>query len=79
MLGPVDKPENQALRDVGARELAVLLPLVAGMVWLGLYPKPVLDRMQPSARAYIERATAGLQAPKSPDFQAVVPHREARP
>jgi NADH-quinone oxidoreductase subunit M len=77
--GPVDKPENQALRDVGARELAVLLPLVAGMVWLGLYPKPVLDRMEPSARAYIERATAGQQAPKSPDLQAVVPHREARP
>ncbi len=51
---PLDKPENASLRDLTARELVVLLPLIAGIVWLGLYPRPVLDRMEPATRAYLE-------------------------
>ena len=31
------------MADFGARELAVQLPLVAGLVWLGLFPQAVLD------------------------------------
>jgi NADH:ubiquinone oxidoreductase subunit 4 (subunit M) len=38
----------------------VVLPLVAGMVWLGLYPKPVLDRMDAAAKRYVELAQPGL-------------------
>jgi NADH-quinone oxidoreductase subunit M len=52
----LDKPENARLRDLTPRELWVVLPLVAGMVWLGLYPKPVLDRMDSAARQYIQLA-----------------------
>jgi NADH-quinone oxidoreductase subunit M len=51
----LDKPENAHLTDLTPRELWVVLPLVAGMVWLGLYPKPVLDRMDQAARSYVER------------------------
>ncbi|HSE51938.1 MAG TPA: NADH-quinone oxidoreductase subunit M, partial [Gemmatimonadales bacterium] len=51
---PLDKPENATLRDLSARELVVLLPLVAGIVWLGLFPGPVLQRIEPAARRYIE-------------------------
>jgi NADH-quinone oxidoreductase subunit M len=50
----LDKPENELLPDLTRRELAVLLPLVAGMVWLGLYPKPVLERMEPATRHFLE-------------------------
>src|SRR5690348_14523631 len=45
LFNKLDKPENAGLKDLTARELWVVLPLVAGMIWLGLYPKPVLDRM----------------------------------
>jgi len=38
----------------------VLLPLVAGMVWLGLYPKPVLDRMDSAAKRYVQLAQPGF-------------------
>ncbi len=31
------------LKDLGKRELSLLLVLAAGLVWLGLYPQPVLD------------------------------------
>ncbi|MGO1283359.1 MAG: NADH-quinone oxidoreductase subunit M, partial [Psychrobacter sp.] len=31
------------LKDLGKRELSLLLILAAGLVWLGLYPQPFLD------------------------------------
>ncbi|HUF50294.1 MAG TPA: NADH-quinone oxidoreductase subunit M [Longimicrobiales bacterium] len=40
----LDNPANQRLPDLSRRELVVLAPLVAGMLWLGVYPKPVLER-----------------------------------
>ena len=42
----LDNPENQSLTDLTRRELAVMLPLLVGIVWLGLYPAPVLRRME---------------------------------
>ena len=47
-------PENEALTDLTRRELAVLLPLVVGIVWLGLFPGPVLRRMEPATRQFVE-------------------------
>jgi NADH-quinone oxidoreductase subunit M len=54
LYGPLVKAENRALTDLTPRELVVLVPLLAMIVWLGLFPGPVLRRMEPSARAYIE-------------------------
>ena len=50
----LDKPENESLTDLTPRELAVLAPLLAGIVWLGLYPAPVLRRMEPTSRQFVE-------------------------
>ena len=36
----LDNPENEKLTDLTPRELAVLGPLLLGIVWLGLYPAP---------------------------------------
>jgi NADH-quinone oxidoreductase subunit M len=55
----LDKPENEKLPDLTAREWAVLVPLLLGIVWMGLYPRPVLDRMEPAAKRYIELAAPG--------------------
>jgi NADH-quinone oxidoreductase subunit M len=51
---PLDKAENEKLLDLSPREIAVLVPLLAGIVWIGIYPKPLLDRMEPAARAFIQ-------------------------
>jgi NADH-quinone oxidoreductase subunit M len=53
----LDDPENERFGDLNARELAVILPLVIGIVWIGLYPAPILRRMEPATRQYLE-ATA---------------------
>jgi NADH-quinone oxidoreductase subunit M len=51
---PLDKRENETLLDLSPRELAVLIPLLAGIVWIGVYPKPILRRMEPAARQFIQ-------------------------
>jgi NADH-quinone oxidoreductase subunit M len=49
-----DKEENRNLQDLTGRELTVLLPLVAVMIWMGVYPKPFLDRTEASVEELIE-------------------------
>lgn len=34
---------KRPLKDLGKREISLLLTLAAGLVWLGLYPQPILD------------------------------------
>src|SRR5690625_1921725 len=46
IFNPLDKEENKGLRDLSRRELVVLAPLVAIMIWMGVYPKPFLERME---------------------------------
>jgi NADH-quinone oxidoreductase subunit M len=50
----LDNPENERLTDLDRRELAVLLPLLAAIVWLGLFPGPVLRRMEPATQRFVE-------------------------
>jgi NADH-quinone oxidoreductase subunit M len=50
----LDKSENEKLPDLSLRELAVLVPLLAGIFWIGIYPKPILERMEPAARHFID-------------------------
>ena len=48
MFGPVDTPENRGLIDLGWRERSVMLALILPMLWIGLYPHPVLRRIEPA-------------------------------
>jgi len=54
LYGPIAKPENEALTDLTRREYLVLAPLLVVILWLGLFPGPVLRRMQPSSERFIE-------------------------
>jgi len=51
---PLDKPENERLPDLSPREIAVLVPLVACIVWIGVYPAPILRRMEPAAKNLVQ-------------------------
>jgi len=51
---PLDKPENEQLRDLSPREIAVLVPLLACIVWIGVYPAPILRRMEPAAKNLVQ-------------------------
>ncbi len=53
-LGRRDNPKNEGLADMSRRELAVLLPLVVFMFWLGVRPGLVLDRVEASITRVLE-------------------------
>ncbi|MDH3729638.1 MAG: NADH-quinone oxidoreductase subunit M [Acidimicrobiia bacterium] len=53
--GPITHEENKLLADLAPREWAALLPMVALIIYLGVYPKPALDRIEPSVDALLER------------------------
>jgi NADH-quinone oxidoreductase subunit M len=59
IFNPLTNPENEKLTDLTPRELLVLAPLLACILWLGIYPKPFLRRMEPSARQLIEQIRPG--------------------
>jgi len=52
--GPCNNPENQKLEDVKGRELVALIPLVALVVILGLFPKIILKPVDNSVSSLIE-------------------------
>ena len=70
IFNPVTHEENKTLTDLSARELIVLVPLLAGILWIGIYPKPFLRRMEPSARQFIEQVRPGATANQPPIAQA---------
>jgi len=59
IFNPLTQDENKKLTDLTPRELIVLAPLLACILWVGIYPKPFLRRMEPSARQFIELVKPG--------------------
>ncbi|MFA6188463.1 MAG: NADH-quinone oxidoreductase subunit M [Sulfuricurvum sp.] len=52
--GNVTKEENKHLKDVNKTELLALVPLVIITVWLGVYPKPVLEPISNSVESIVQ-------------------------
>jgi NADH-quinone oxidoreductase subunit M len=63
LFNPLDKRENEHIPDLNKRELALLLPLVAVIIWLGVYPAPVLRRTEASSRLLINRVEGHSDLP----------------
>jgi NADH-quinone oxidoreductase subunit M len=53
LFNPLDNPVNEHVPDLNRRELVLMVPLLASIVWLGVYPAPVLRRMQPAAEQFV--------------------------
>jgi outer membrane biosynthesis protein TonB len=48
VFGPVDNPENRGLIDLGLREKIVMMAMLIPIIWIGVYPNPLLRRIEPS-------------------------------
>ncbi len=59
------KPGNEGLSDLNLREKIAIAPIVAIMVFLGFYPKPVLDVVNSSSAAVMQHAQVADPAPKA--------------
>ena len=52
--GPITKSVNEKLEDIKGREVAALVPLVMLVVYLGVYPKPILDPVDKSVKQLVQ-------------------------
>jgi len=65
VLGRLDKPSLAHIKDMGWREIAVFAPLIVLTLWLGFYPKPVLDMSAASVTALLDNYQHAVSAAKS--------------
>jgi NADH-quinone oxidoreductase subunit M len=62
LFDPLDKPENAKLTDLNWREVGLLTPMVIVILWLGIYPAPVLRRTEGAARRFVTTVQQGAAA-----------------
>jgi NADH-quinone oxidoreductase subunit M len=65
MTGPV-RPEVSTMPDLGARELWAVGPLIALIIVLGVYPKPVIDVINPAVQSTLVQAHSTNPVPPHP-------------
>ncbi len=55
ILGEITNDKNRHLSDMNFREYAYMIPILVFIIWIGIYPKPFLDKMQVSVEHLIEQ------------------------
>jgi NADH-quinone oxidoreductase subunit M len=68
--GTTSNPDHSGIRDLEAREILALAPLVILVLWVGLQPQPFVDVMQASVDHLVQQTTTAAQA-----VSAAVPAR----
>jgi len=70
--GPITHPENLKLKDLNAREYTALIPLVMLVVYLGVYPKPILDPVDKSVKQVVQIMYIKATTPEAKEMIAKV-------
>jgi NADH-quinone oxidoreductase subunit M len=65
IFGVLEKADLKSLKDVNAREVAILAPLLAAIIFFGVYPQPLLDVMHVSVENLISQHHAALEGARS--------------
>lgn len=60
VFGPLERPELAGLKDLGAREIAMLVPLVVLTLWMGIYPSSFSTFFDATATAMAQAHTLAL-------------------
>lgn len=63
--GELTSEENRTVKDLRPRELAMLAPVLALIVFIGVYPKPFIERIQPSADKVVDMLNKSTVIPGS--------------
>ncbi|MEO6865624.1 MAG: NADH-quinone oxidoreductase subunit M [Gemmatimonadaceae bacterium] len=65
MFNKLDNPDNEHIPDLNWREIGLLTPLLICIVWIGVYPAPVLRRMEASAEQVVRTVQTNAAAAAS--------------
>jgi NADH-quinone oxidoreductase subunit M len=61
MYGKTEKPEILAFTDLTRGEMWALVPLVALIIWIGIYPPTLLDKLNPSVTRLLSGASLQMK------------------
>ena len=78
MFGKITDEKNSALSDLSLREKWVIVPLIVLIIFIGVYPKPILERVEPSVTHLLNRINLNSNGDNqeiSPDVSPVRPER----
>ncbi|VAX26165.1 NADH-ubiquinone oxidoreductase chain M [hydrothermal vent metagenome] len=70
MFGKITNPKNEKLKDMNLREIIYFSPLIFFIFFIGVYPKPFLDRIEPSVVHLVDQMNSAkakvetMEAPK---------------
>jgi NADH-quinone oxidoreductase subunit M len=62
-LGPITHDENRNLKDVSWREIAILVPILLVIFWIGLYPTPFFNLINPAVEKLVGVVTQAALLP----------------
>jgi NADH-quinone oxidoreductase subunit M len=62
LFGPVTNEKNRGMKDLSPREFWTLAPVIALIVWIGVYPNPFLRKLDVSVAELMERVNAKMIA-----------------
>jgi NADH-quinone oxidoreductase subunit M len=65
VFGVLDKPSLASIKDLTAREVVILAPLVVLTILFGVYPKPVLDMSAASVQQLVTNYNTAITAVKA--------------
>lgn len=55
IFGPLKHAENEKLLDLNGREVLAVAPIVLLILWMGIYPRPFLERIEPTVDLLLSR------------------------
>ncbi len=79
MFGPVTNEKNRGLKDLTRREFWTLAPVIALIIWIGVYPNPFLRKLDSSVEALVGRMHSRTMALREgpPAVNAAAPALDA--
>ncbi len=69
--GKVTHEENKKLIDLDWREKIILIPLVVLIFWIGVYPKPFFERIEPAVKKVITQVGKAQTVEVDANFQII--------
>jgi NADH-quinone oxidoreductase subunit M len=62
IFGELDKEDLMDILDLDTREIALFAPLIAVVIWMGVYPEPILNVLHVSVENLVTQFDAALEA-----------------
>ncbi len=53
-LGPLTREENKMLKDLSLREVAIMVPLLVMIFWIGIFPQPFFNLINPAVEHLLQ-------------------------